>query len=142
MYVAPLVTYPACISAPPRAARTQLERLATAAFRTRGWAPSAVASSLGAVFRVRGAPRDLLAASRAGALRAFLNASAWGPPPSPSGPPAWLRALRQAALCEAPVEVFYCYRLTAKTKDPPYGNSHFLKTGFGPPFCPRAVQTV
>ena len=34
------------------------------------------------------------------------------------------------------VEVKYCYRLTSKTKDPPYGNSHFLKTGFGPPFLP------
>ena len=34
------------------------------------------------------------------------------------------------------VEVFYCHRLTSKTKDPPYGNSHFPKTGFGPSFLP------
>ena len=94
MYVAPLVTYPANISAPPPAARAQLDRLAAAAFRTRGWAPSAVASALGAVFKIRGAPRDLYTASRAGALRAFIHGTSWGPPPTPSGPPAWLRAMR------------------------------------------------
>ena len=34
------------------------------------------------------------------------------------------------------VEVKYCHQPRAKTKDPPYGNSHFLKTGFGPSFLP------
>ena len=33
------------------------------------------------------------------------------------------------------VEVFYCHRLTAKTKDPPYANSHFLISGYFPSFC-------
>ena len=40
------------------------------------------------------------------------------------------------------VEVKYCHQPRAKTKDPPYANSHFLKTGFCPPFLPWAVQTV
>ena len=83
---------------PPPAARATLDRLTASAFQTHGWAPSAAVSALGAVFRVRGAPRDLLAASRAGALRAFLHGTSWGPPSAPSGPPAWVRALRQAAL--------------------------------------------
>ena len=34
------------------------------------------------------------------------------------------------------VEVFYCHQPRAKTKDPPYGNSQFLKTRFCQPFCP------
>ena len=51
-----------------------------------------------------------------------------------AGAPARFRA--GDALGGREVEVFYCYRLTAKTKDPPYGNSHFLKTGFCPPFLP------
>ena len=95
MYAAPLVTYPAHISPPPTAARALLDRLGATAFKTRGWAPWPAASALGIV---RGAPRDLFAAIRAGALRAFLLGTSWGPPTAPHGPPAWLRALRQAAL--------------------------------------------
>ena len=43
---------------------------------------------------------------------------------------------------EEGVEVFYCYRLTSKTKDPPYGNSQFLKTGFCPPFCRELAGSI
>ncbi len=39
MYVAPLVTYPGNISAPPPAARAHLDRFTAQAFRMRGWAP-------------------------------------------------------------------------------------------------------
>jgi hypothetical protein len=40
------------------------------------------------------------------------------------------------------VEVFYCHRLTSKTKDPPYGNSQFLKTGFCPSFCRELAGSI
>ena len=83
MYAAPLVTYPAHIAPPPATARALLDRLGAAAFKTRGWAPWAAASALGVVFRVRGAPRDLFAASRAGALRTYLLGTSWGPPTAP-----------------------------------------------------------
>ncbi len=43
---------------------------------------------------------------------------------------------------DAPVEVKSCHELTAKTKDPPYANSHFLKTGFGPTFLPWAGRQL
>ena len=52
-----------------------------------------------------------------------------------SGPEALLRNIEYDPSPRG-VEVKYCYRLTSKTKDPPYGNSHFLKTGFGPSFLP------
>ncbi len=58
MYAAPLVMYPAHISAPPAAAQAIMDRLGAAAFKTRGWAPWAAATELGMVFQIGGAPRD------------------------------------------------------------------------------------
>ena len=62
------------------------------------------------------------------------------------GPPGDLRRPREGpriAQGDHPgVEVFYCHQLTAKTKDPPYANSHFLKTGFCPSFCRERAGSI